>query len=107
MSTATINWTLPTQRTDNTPLAVADIAFTRFTISFNGGAFTQLVDVPATQTSTTLTPNLAAGNYVIRSVVYDKQVPPRTSSQVDTAFVIPATALAAPKPVSGQTAVIS
>jgi len=38
MATATINWTLPTQRTDNTALPVSAIAFTRFTLSFNGGA---------------------------------------------------------------------
>jgi len=107
MATVTVSWTLPTQRTDNTALPVSQIAFTRFTLSFNGGAFTQLVDVPAPAATTTLSPTLAPGSYVIRSVVYDTQATPRLSTQVDTAFVIPAAVLAAPKPVTGQTAVVS
>lgn len=105
--TVTVNWNLPTQRADNTALAVADIAFTRFSLSTNGGAFVQLVDVPAPAVTTTVTTPLNPGNYVLRSVVVDKQVPPKLSTPVDTAFVIPAVSLAAPKPVTGQTAVVS
>ena len=111
MSTVTVNWNLPTQRTDNTTLTTAEIAFTRFTLSFNGGAFVQLVDVlaPAVTTTVPSAPIATPGNYVLRSQVYDKQVPPRVSTTVDTAFTIPVvvTSLAAPKPVSGQTAVVS
>lgn len=111
MATVTVNWTLPTQRTDNTALAASEIAFTRFSLSFNGGAFTQLVDVPAPTASTTLSTAAITtpGNYVLRSVVYDKQVPAKTSTAVDTPFTIPAVvvALAAPKPVTGQAAVVS
>lgn len=105
--TVTVNWNLPTQRTDNTALAVADIALTRFSLSTNGGAFVQLVDVPAPSVTTTVIAPLNPGNYVLRSVVVDKQVPPKLSTPVDTPFVIPAVALAAPKPVTGQTAVVS
>jgi len=105
--TVAVNWTLPTQRTDNTALLVSAIAFTRFTLSTNGGPFVQLVDVPAPTVTHELPVNLAPGNYVIRSVVYDRQTPARTSTAVDTPFVIPAAALAAPRPVTNQTAVVT
>lgn len=105
--TVTVNFTLPTQRTDNTALPVSDIAFTRFSLSKDGGSFSQLVDVPAPNQTTTLTQDLAPGSYVLRSVVYDKQTPPRASTTVDTPFVIPVPVKAAPKPVTGQTAVVS
>jgi hypothetical protein len=109
MSTVTVNWNLPSQRVDNTPLSVAEIAFTRFSLSFNGGPFTQLVDVPAPTATTTVTAAAiaAAGNYVVRSEVHDTQVPSKVSATVDTSFTIPSASLAAPKPVSGQTAVVS
>lgn len=112
MATVTVSWNLPTQRVDNTPLAVSDIAFTRFLLSFNGGVFAQLVDVPAPSASTTVpaAPINTPGNYVLRSQVYDKQVPAKISSTVDTPFTIPVAppvSLAAPKPVTGQTVVVS
>jgi len=107
--TVTANWALPTRRSDNTVLAVGDIAFTRFTLSRDGGAFTQLVDVPAPTATTTITQDLAPGNYVLRAVVFDRQNPQRTSTPVDVPFVIPVpvVVLAAPRPVTNLTAVVS
>ncbi len=105
--TVTVNWNLPTQRTDGTALPASAIAVTRFSLSYNGGAFTQLVDVPAPTATTTVTQNLQPGNYVLRSLVVDRQNPPRSSAAVDTAFVVPVPVLAAPRPVTGQTAVVT
>jgi len=105
--TVAVTWTLPTQRTDNTALPVSAIAFTRFSLSTNGGAFVQLVDVPAPTVMQELPVTLTPGSYVIRSVVYDRQTPARTSTPVDTPFVIPVAALAPPRPVTNQTAVVT
>jgi len=105
--TVTVNYTPPTQRTDNTALPVSAIAFIRFSYAPAGGAFVQLADVPATSTTHTVDLNLAPGNYVIRSVVYDTQNPARTSTVVDTPLVVPVPVLAPPRPVTNQTAVYS
>lgn len=110
MSTVTVNWDLPTKRTNGVALAVSEIAFTRFELSFNGGPFTLLVDVPAPQASTTMSPVLAPGSYVLRSSVYDKQTPAAVSAFVLTPFVIPASVpapLPAPNPVANQSVVVS
>lgn len=109
MAQAQVNWTNPTQRTDNTAL---DLAFTRVSLSFNGGAFNQVADIPAAQANTTISTALlgAPGNYVVRMVWFDTQTPARQSTQVDTPFVVtaaPPVVLAAPKPGTGVTVVVS
>lgn len=103
--TVAVNWTLPTQRTDGTALPASAIASTRFSLSFNGGAFAPLIEVPAPNATTTITQDLAPGSYVIRAVAVDRQNPARLSTHVDTPFVVPQPVLAAPRPVSGLTAV--
>lgn len=106
MAQAQVNWTNPTQRTDNTALT---LGFTRASLSFNGGAFQQVADIPAAQATTTISTALlnTPGNYVVRLQWFDTQNPARSSTVVDTPFVVPVAVLAAPKPGTGVSVAVS
>lgn len=104
-SQAQVTWVNPTQRTDNTALA---LGFTRFQLQSPGSsAFVQLVDVPAPTQTTTVTTPLNPGNYVLRATWYDTQSPAKASTSVDYPFTVAAVSLAAPKPGTISSVVVS
>jgi len=70
MSTATLTWTLPTSRTDGSPLAPTDIASVQIWDAVGGAATVQIGTAQGAATSFT-TGTLQGGNHVFTVVVVD------------------------------------
>ena len=68
---AELTWTHPTQRVDNSPLAIADIAATRLNWGACGSALASTTDVPAPAVTYTVT-GLAYGTWCFVARTVDK-----------------------------------
>ena len=102
MSTATLNWVLPTTRTDGSALAMTDIASVEIFDAVNGAATTQIGTATGAATTFT-TPVLGGGSHVFTVVVVD-------TAGDDSAPSAPATlsiTVAPPNPATGLTATLN
>jgi hypothetical protein len=105
MTTATINWTLPTQRTDGTPLAPTDLASTEIFDSVNGAAATLIATVPTPATMLT-TPSLVPGTHVFTLSAVDTAGTVGVAS-TPVSETVPTPALAPPAAITGVTVVLN
>jgi len=102
MKNVTLNWVLPTTRTDGTPLVPSELLETVIEFSDDGGlSFPIQRGTPSPNTSLVF-PNLSPGAYVFRVYVVDLQSPSEISEPVEIAVDIPVD-LAAPSPVTDLT----
>lgn len=97
MSTETLTWTLPTTRTDGSPLAATDIASTDIFDSFSATPTVPIGNVAA-PAATFTTAVLGVGTHNFTVVVNDTTGHSSTASNVFTETV--AATLAPPSPVA-------
>jgi hypothetical protein len=103
MANIRLSWVLPTQRVDGKALAASDIAFTRIFMRVQGApSFTALSDVPSPESSL-LIGDLDAGTYDFEAMVFDRQVPAKSSAAASASATVFA---AAPQAVSAFTATV-
>lgn len=105
MTTATINWVLPTQRTDGTPFLPAELATTEIFDAVGGAPAQKIADVPSPATTFT-TANLAAGTHVFTLVAMDT-AGNLAAPSAPVSVVVPAPPLAAPEPITGVTVTLN
>lgn len=104
MSTATLNWVLPTVDVNGNPLPAEDITEILIFEAVNGAATSQIATVPGSATTFT-TDTLAPGTYVFSVEVMDAA---GTSQMSATAtVVVPEPAPATPEPATGLTATLN
>lgn len=104
MSTATLNWTLPTVRTDTppSPLPPSDIGGVQVWDAVNGAAAVQIGEANGPATSFTTGP-LVGGTHVFTMIVVDT-VGDDSQPSTPVSASVP---LAAPAPVTGVTVTIN
>jgi hypothetical protein len=72
MSTATLNWTIPTVRADGAPMDISEVSHVAISMSADGGAnFGPESNVLSTDPQTFVVDSLVPGNYIFRAVVVD------------------------------------
>ena len=102
MGTATVNWSLPTERDNDVPLAPEDIAGSYISMSADGNTFGPEAFVPAyVGMQEFQIGNLTAGEYTFRVVIEDTD-----GRRSDAAEVVDGI-LAAPKPTADLTVTFS
>ena len=84
MKTVSISWVEPTTREDNTPLPVAEIAYTEVSL-ISGTTVTVLAQVKP-NLAQTINKSLADGTYSVRHVVVD--INGLRGKILDTGFVV-------------------
>lgn len=107
MTTATIGWVFPTERTDvpPTPLPITEIASTEIFDAVNGAPPALIATVPAPATTFT-TASLVPGTHVFTLVCVDVEGNMAAPS-APVSETVPAPTLAPPAPITGVTVTLN